>query len=772
MRRNDGVDIIIPIYNAFDDLQRCVASILACTDLTKHRILLVNDASPDERIRPYIDSLASDRIVVIENEKNLGFSGSINYGIQISENRDVILLNSDTIVTPKWVDKLSACAYREASIATVTPLSNNATLCSVPEFLKENLLPEGYSLEQYAELIEKVSMKLYPRIPVANGFCMYIKREVIKRIGQFDMETFGRGYGEENDFCYRAEQVGYHHVMCDDTYIYHVGSSSFVSDEKRRLIELHEKVLNERYPKLNHAVAVHCRDNPNAVIQENIKIWTSLKNGKKNILYLVQSDFREDAHDHLGGTQLHVKDMTEIMRQGCNVFVAARNVNYLNFTAYTDKEEFTFQYYIGPVPEYPEFRNQRFAELYGRLLDTFEIDIVHVHHTKGLTLEMFYQAELRGLPIVATLHDYYSICPRITMVNCHGKLCIGNVDEQCCKECQKDMYDLGKGLDYISVWQEEYCSALSKAHILVAPSESANSVVSMYYPKLKKKIQIIQHGMNAMSCEPYEETKELHVAFIGGISKEKGSFTASQLIKNGPSDVQWYLFGVWGYNELSMLDKKNYQKTGLYERYELPGLIEEHKIDLICILPICSETYCYTLSEAIMCGVPVIATDLGALGERMRTLQCGWLVSADNAYEEALEIILRIKDKGPEYRKKKELVQAMSVKSLEEMKAEYWDIYDKLLSVHSEHHQQNACVQTEKLYKSAVDAYRLAHGKTMCLDTDGERMQERLAELETQLAGIHSWFTFKFACVLSSLPIPGKKYIKKVLYLGYRFIKR
>ena len=772
MRRTEGIDIIIPIYNAFDDLQRCIASVLTCTDLTRHRILLINDASPDERFRPYIDSLASDRIIVIENKKNIGFSGSINRGIQVSEHRDVILLNSDTLVTPRWVDKLVDCAYEEASIATVTPLSNNATLCSVPEFLNENSLPEGYSLEQYAELIEKFSMKLYPRIPVANGFCMYIKREVINRIGQFDMETFGRGYGEENDFCYRAEQVGYHHVMCDDTYIYHAGSSSFISEEKRRLIKLHEKILDERYPKLNHAVAVHCRDNPNEPIQENIKIWTTLHNGKKNILYLVQSDFREDAHDHLGGTQLHVKDMTELMRRECNVFVAARNTNYLNFTAYTNKEEITFQYYIGDAPEYPEFRSKQFAELYGRLLDTFEIDLVHIHHTKGLTLEMYYQADIRNIPIVTTMHDYYAICPSIKMVNCHGELCIGNSEKECCRECQKNFGGVWENTDYISVWREEHRNALELSKAFVTPSDSARRIIERYYPELAGKIRVIPHGMQPMSCENKADSDKFHVAFIGGISKEKGSYTSYQLIKNGPSDVEWYLFGVWGYNELSMLEKKNYTKTGLYERHELPGLVEKYQIDLICILPIWPETYCYTLSEAIMCGAPVITTDIGALGERMKELKCGWTVSVERAYEEALEIILRVKDKGPEYQKKKELVQAMSVKSLEEMKAEYWDLYNELLSVYSEHNQQKVCVQTEKLYKSAVDAYRLAHGKKMCLETEGERMQERLTELEAQLAGINNWFAFKCACVLSSLPIPGKKYIKKVLYMGYRLIKR
>lgn len=768
MRRPEGIDIIIPIYNAFDDLQRCIASILECTDLTKHRLLLVNDASPDERILTYIKLLETDQILVIENEKNLGFSGSINHGITVSHNRDVLLLNSDTIVTKNWIEKIIDCAYSDVAIATVTPLSNNATLCSVPEFLKENQLPDGYSLEQYADLVEAVSMKLYPRIPVAHGFCMYIKREVIDKIGLFDMETFERGYGEENDFCYRAEQVGYHHAMCDDTYIYHTGTTSFVSDEKRRYIEAHEKILNDRYPEQNHAVAVHCRDNPNERIQENIKIWTGLLNGKENILYLVQSDFREDANDHLGGTQLHVKDMTEIMRDNCNVFVAARNVDYLNFTAYTAEEEYTFKFYIGKAPVYPEFRSKKFAELYGKLLDAFHIDLVHIHHIKDLTLEMYYQAELRRIPIIATLHDYYTVCPNIKMINCHGELCVGKTEQQCCQECQQSIGGLWKETDYISIWRSEHGAALEKAGVLITPSESAKQIIVSYYPELKYKLIVIPHGMKSMVCDVKEETEKLHVAFIGGISKEKGSYVSSQLIKNGPDDVEWYLFGVWGYNELSMLDKKNYTKTGLYERDELPKLIAEHKIDVICILPIWPETYCYTLSEALMCGAPVIATDIGALGERMRELDCGWLVSVENAYQDTLAVINRIKDKGMEYQEKKVHVKKLVLKTLPEMKDEYWKEYEKVMKgkvVESK-------TDSMELQKFVVDAYRLSSGKKMNVEADGELLQERLEQLETQMNAITTSFTYKCMRVLGELPIPGRKYIKKILYTVYRIVKR
>ena len=212
-KRTEAVDIIIPVYNGYEDLQLCIPSVKKYTDLTKHRVILINDCSPDERIAPYLDGLAEEHILVLHNEKNLGFSANVNKGMAQSKDRDVLLLNSDTIVTEGWLEKIVACAYREAAIGTVTPLSNSATLCSVPVMCQDNPVPENFTVDEYAALIERCSLKRYPRITVAVGFCMFIKRCVIDDIGNFDAETFERGYGEENDFCNRAEQAGYHHVM-------------------------------------------------------------------------------------------------------------------------------------------------------------------------------------------------------------------------------------------------------------------------------------------------------------------------------------------------------------------------------------------------------------------------------------------------------------------------------------------------------------------------------------------------------------------------------
>ena len=151
------IDIIIPIYNAFDFVKKCIETVIEHTDLTQHTLLLVNDKSTDERILPLLNSFIKENqslnIILIDNKDNQGFVRTVNIGMQYSHH-DVVLLNSDTEVTRNWLSKIQNCAYSKPAVATVTPLSNNATLASVPIFLAENTIPPGLSVEEYADIVE------------------------------------------------------------------------------------------------------------------------------------------------------------------------------------------------------------------------------------------------------------------------------------------------------------------------------------------------------------------------------------------------------------------------------------------------------------------------------------------------------------------------------------------------------------------------------------------------------------------------------------------
>ncbi|WP_438347582.1 glycosyltransferase family 2 protein [Paenibacillus sp. FA6] len=239
------IDVIVPIYKGIDETKECIQSLLACPNDEQHRFILINDYSPEKEINEYLSGLTDERIVVLHNDMNVGFVKTANRGMKYSDN-DVILLNSDTVVTDKWIDKLHAAACSSSRIGTVTALTNNGTIASVPAFNKDNELPQGYTIQQFSNLVETISNKQYPVIPTGVGHVLYIKRIVIHSIGYLDEQTFGMGYGEEVDFSYRVIKYGYINILADDTFIYHYGSTSFKED-KIQLANKNKKKLRQKY---------------------------------------------------------------------------------------------------------------------------------------------------------------------------------------------------------------------------------------------------------------------------------------------------------------------------------------------------------------------------------------------------------------------------------------------------------------------------------------------------------------------------------------------
>ncbi|MCR8929539.1 glycosyltransferase family 2 protein [Priestia megaterium] len=268
------IDIIIPIYNGFEETSNCVQSLLECTNEKEHRLIFINDQSPDKRIVSLLQKQENKRITILNNDKNLGFVKTVNKGMRFSKN-DVILLNSDTVVTNGWIDKMSAAAYSNEKIGTVTSLTNNGTIASVPYFNQDNQLPSGYTVEKFSELIECISSKVYPEIPTAVGHALYIKREIINKIGYFDDASFGKGYGEEEDFSCRVIRAGYKNILADDTFIFHYGSTSF-KEEKISLIKENKKKLKKKH--WWHPF--------------NVKIFLLFNRKVKNICLLIQKEIK------------------------------------------------------------------------------------------------------------------------------------------------------------------------------------------------------------------------------------------------------------------------------------------------------------------------------------------------------------------------------------------------------------------------------------------------------------------------------------------------
>jgi len=191
------------------------------------RVLIIDDASTDQRVLPFLRNWVSaspTQSQLLVHAQNQGFVASVNHGMRLADT-DVVLLNSDTVLTPGSLLRMQACLDSGDAIATATPWSNNGEIVSIPDFCAANAPPPD--ADAVAMAIADCSCVTYPQMPTAVGFCMAISQRAIEKLGYFDEQTFGKGYGEENDFCQRAEKAGMLNVLCDDAYVVHHGGASF-----------------------------------------------------------------------------------------------------------------------------------------------------------------------------------------------------------------------------------------------------------------------------------------------------------------------------------------------------------------------------------------------------------------------------------------------------------------------------------------------------------------------------------------------------------------
>ncbi|SEN06249.1 Glycosyltransferase, GT2 family [Pseudomonas sp. ok272] len=239
-RHASSVDIIVCVHNALSDVKNCLESI-NCYTLPPFRLIIVDDGSAAETQEFLSDYAKHQGCVIHRNEIAGGYTKAANCGLKLSDAEYSVLLNSDTIVTPYWLERLLDCANSDSKIGVVGPLSNTASWQSVPEIFDakgdwtDNPLPKGLTIQEYADEIARESLRIYPKVGFINGFCFLIKRSLMAEIGIFDEEVFGRGYGEENDFCLRAAKAGWQLAIADDAYVYHAQSKSYSHERRMEL---------------------------------------------------------------------------------------------------------------------------------------------------------------------------------------------------------------------------------------------------------------------------------------------------------------------------------------------------------------------------------------------------------------------------------------------------------------------------------------------------------------------------------------------------------
>jgi GT2 family glycosyltransferase/glycosyltransferase involved in cell wall biosynthesis len=229
-----AVDVVVAVYDALDYVRLCLESLRRHDDGFELRVIVVDDGSGPATAR-WLKDLAESwpALLVIEHERNLGYTFAVNSGLRATTADWVVILNSDTRVSKGWLAGMVRCAEADSQVGMVGPLSNAATWQSVPEVFDSdgrfavNALPLDLDVDGMAELVRSASTQRYPRVPVLNGFCLLLRRDLLERVGFMDEVAFGVGYGEENDYCIRARSAGFELAVADDVFVFHAKSKSF-----------------------------------------------------------------------------------------------------------------------------------------------------------------------------------------------------------------------------------------------------------------------------------------------------------------------------------------------------------------------------------------------------------------------------------------------------------------------------------------------------------------------------------------------------------------
>lgn len=618
------VDVIIPVYKGLGFTRKCVESVLAAKTSIQHRVIVINDCSPEAEVNAYIESLQNHPdLMVLQNPENLGFVKTVNSGMRLSQTHDVLLLNSDTEVGDYWLERIVAHAVLNESVATITPFSNNATICSFPTIYGKRVLPTGVSLAAMNDAFYAANRHASISVPSGVGFCMFIARTCLEEIGLFDEEAFGKGYGEENDFCMRAQANGWQNLLACDVFVFHAGEVSF-QDSSTPGKQNALRIINQRYPDYETRI----RDHVTLAEAERFRIRAAASlfkaNGKTTWLMV--------NHALGGGTQKHLHELINVVGSEINVIsinpvLTREHLVQVHLLIQDEKLTFSFD---------SRFDNARFIDF----LASCGCARIHYHHIIGFLPEFLEHLRGSNVPFDFTVHDYYSICPNINLIK--GDTYCGEQGIAQCNICLSESHQ--SRATEIVAWRNRHSWLITDAQRVICPSDDTLQRMRRYYPTgnfVKRYHQDVQ--LPEIQRERVMRNKDaIRVAILGSLSVAKGANLVRDLLSLIQLESVNVSIRVIGSSQGLIRPRFNYSESGAYKEAQLDQLLEEANADLILFPGRIPETYSYTLTEAMRSGLPILAPDVGAFPERLAHYPLGRIYNHLTDTREVLAHILNL----------------------------------------------------------------------------------------------------------------------------------
>lgn len=605
------LDVIVPVYRGLQETQECLLSTLQCLPGWA-QLIVINDASPESELTAWLrQQAAAGRFTLLENEHNLGFVGTVNLGMKLNPDRDVLLLNSDVeVAASDWLERMREAAYAHDRVASLTPFSNNATICSFPDFCADNELFAGLNVTELDAVFAQLPLaETLVEVPTGVGFCMYMRRDCMEVVGLFDEETFGKGYGEENDWCQRAAKAGFVNYHQLNVFAYHKGGVSFQEEGDPRKAKAIELLLG-LHPDYNDQVQRFIAADP----AKKARIMAALAMVRRHpapVILLVSHRLGGGVTQHLGELQSFYGDAACFLR-----LIPADTAGgvWLHLSATVSDGLF---FNLQTLEQHQELL---------ALLRWLGVARVHLHHTLGVPRQVLTLPQQLGCGYMMTIHDYYLLNANPSLTDAQGRFAGDDVQRRDV-ECARH-YPLPEGMSAAS-WRDEQRPLLRDAERLIFPScdvacrflasfnddtLAANSVVA-WHPDSEQ-----QPWPSVVPWQPVEG-KKLKVMVLGALSREKGALLLEQVAQRLAGQLEFHLLG-YAFKPL-----QGVISHGPYQPENLQSKLDEIDADVAWFPAQCPETYSYTLSTALGRGLPVVFPDIGAFAERTQGREQSYMLS-------------------------------------------------------------------------------------------------------------------------------------------------
>lgn len=625
------IDILIPVYNGKEFLIPLFESIFANTSLP-YRLLVCDDKSSDETVLPLLHMVKNDNpdvnILILENSENLGFIKTVNKLAGLAENH-FVLLNTDTEVPPFWMERLMYPIFSMDRIASTTPFTNAGTICSFPNYLEDNPIFENLSVEEIDRPFQYVNFEsTCVKIPTGVGFCMGVNKKLVDNIGMFD-EVFGKGYGEENDWCQRAIEQGYKNLHLTNLFVYHKHGGSFPSKEKKKLIQNNLVTLNKKHPSYDEHIQTLIGKNELSQLRDVLAYILKCSKYYSVLIF-----------DHnLGGGANHYIDEKIADRVNASEVVCFIRYDFNVTKKYIVQlitKEKTIVSNATTLDELSELCNLlTFDEIFINSLVTYPkisqfVDLIH---------NLKYQMSTK---VVIPIHDFFPVCPSYTLLDETMTYCgVPKNDQKCnhCLEKNKGEFKIFEKETDIRKWRNIWQKLFKQCDEIHCFSESSKTIFSKAYSDFDDKIQVIPHDISGRYQKIYDDTirsDKIIIGVLGGINEAKGAKVIENLVKyidEHKIDAKVVLIG-----QISIpIKSSSFEVTGRYEKQDLPQIVKKLKISKFLVPSIWPETFSYTTDEIMQMGYPLIVFDLGAPAERVKNYKLGNVIEIQKLSEVLFE---------------------------------------------------------------------------------------------------------------------------------------